>query len=153
MKFPILNRLSRYLLTMTFAGGLACVCEASEGVDQAPTVKLQKSESGSSCVIVFATVGERFRLDFAKEGSCPSLKCSPGVNASGQESELPAGLIFDSGDHALVGVPQHPGFHEYVVLRTEKGQTSEQVVLIDIQAHSLGAGGMEYASYFAGGRR
>lgn len=151
MKTSLLKRLLRPALALPIGFLLSGPLGAAEESELSPAVKLQRSETGSSCVMVFATVGEQFRFDFSKEGSCSTLKCAPGVSASGQKSELPAGLGYDSKERALVGVPQRPGFHEYVVLRTEKGVTSEQVVLIDIQGHSFASGGMDYASYFAGG--
>lgn len=153
MTSPFVARLLRPVLSIAFGGALCVFAGAEEPDELAPAVDLRKSEAGSRCVMVFATVGEEFRFDFAREGACPTLECAPGIDAAGEKSELPAGLCFDSEQDALVGVPQRPGFHEYVVLRTERGITSEQVVLIDIQGHSFSSGGMDYAAYFAGGIR
>ena len=151
MKTSLFSRLLAPTLAFTMGVSLAGFAAAAEERELSPAVKLQKCESGSSHVMVFAKVGERFRYDFSREESCQTLKCVPGIGVSGQRSELPAGLDYDSEERALIGVPQYPGFHEYVVLRTERGVTSEQVVLIDIQGHSLSSGGLEYASYFADG--
>lgn len=151
MKSPYVNRLLFPFLSAVLTGAACCLAGTKEERPISPAVGLENVARGNSCVMVFAKVGEPFYFEFSEEGACPSLKCSPGVDVSGEKSELPAGLGFDTEKSALVGVPQHPGFHEYVVLRTEKGGTSEQVVLIDIQGHSFSSGGMQYASYFAGG--
>ncbi len=109
--------------------------------------------SPNSCVMVFARVGERFRFDLLPGEEKASTDCSVGRNAVGEVSTLPEGLAFDVDAAALRGVPQKPGFFEFVVLQTGEGRTSEQVVLIDIQEHSFGSGGLDYASYVADGVR
>lgn len=151
MKPNFASRLFLPVFSIAVGVALASGSLAEAAEEPSPTVDLEQSDSGSSCVLVFATVGERFRFDFSGEKPCPTLKCSPGLTVSGHESEPPAGLGLDLKEKALVGVPLRPGFHEYVVLRTEKGVTSEQVVLIDVQGRDFAAGGMEYASYFSGG--
>lgn len=100
--------------------------------------------------MVFARVGERFQFDLEVSEHL-STDCVVGENATGESSSLPAGLAFNAEEATLEGVPLRAGFHEFVVLQTEKGMTREQVVLIDIQEHSFGSGGVDYASYVAGG--
>ncbi len=107
----------------------------------------------NSCVMVFARVGERFRFDLLPGEGKSATDCAVGRNAAGEVSTLPEGLAFDADAAALRGVPQKPGFFEFVVLQTEQGRTTEQVVLIDIQEHSFGSGGLDYASYVADGIR
>ncbi|MBK1878417.1 hypothetical protein [Pelagicoccus mobilis] len=131
----------------------ACLAGDKQDGALSGVVDLKSEKSESRCVMVFAKVGERFRYEFKEEKPCPSLECAPGINALGEESALPQGLGFNADEFVLEGIPMRPGFHEYVVMRTEKGVTREHVVLIDIQEHSFAAGGVEYASYLAGGMR
>lgn len=137
---------SIFAATLWGAAGLA-----GETVDtrEEAEVALEKTSCGCECVMVFAKVGEEFQYDFETESGQSLIV--PGMNASGEMSRPPQGLRLDAGDAELSGIPLRPGFHEFVVLQTEKGVTHEKVVLIDVQGHSFAAGGLDYASYFAGG--
>ncbi|EDY81813.1 hypothetical protein VDG1235_1431 [Verrucomicrobiia bacterium DG1235] len=147
---------SRFALSLTALISLVALVTVTEARDDFGTsveVALEKSECGSSCVMVFARVGERFRYELKAEDSYSAIRFASGENASGEKSTLPAGLSLDKKENALVGVPLKAGFHEFVVLRTDKGVTREEVVLIDIQGHPFSSGSSDYASYFAGGLR
>ncbi len=133
------------------ASSLLGFVHGAEEPEPCSTIALSRSDCGtSSCVMVFARVGERFQFDLQVSDHL-STDCVVGVNATGESSSLPAGLAFNAEEASLEGVPLRAGFHEFVVLQTEKGMTREQVVLIDIQEHSFGSGGVDYASYVAGG--
>lgn len=117
-----------------------------------PEVALEDSHSGNSYVMVFGEVGDPFAYQLGEAGAGP-VRYRQGVSASGDPCELPEGLEFDADSIELRGVPARPGFHEFVLLETERGVTRERVVLIDIQDPSLSAGIEGYAAYFFQGVR
>ena len=117
------------------------------------TVILEDSECGNACVMVFGTVGEALGISLADGPAQVFVKCEEGLNAMGEPCVLPEGIVFDQESLSLHGVPSKPGFHEFVVLMTEKGVTREQVVLIDIQPAPSLQMQDAYASYFFGGIR
>lgn len=154
MKTAIQTRKTLSFAAMVVASSLFGFAQGSDSVEPCSPVALSKSECGtSSCVMVFARVGERFQFDLKASEYFSAVDCVVGESATGRESSLPAGLIFNEEEGLLQGIPLRSGFHEFVVLQIEKGVTREQVVLIDIQEHSFGSGGVDYASYVAGGVR
>lgn len=83
--------------------------------------------------MLFGKVGEVFECQINDNSGKTLSRISAGQGASGEQSQLPKGIELDLKHGCLMGVPQQSGFHEFVVLVTEKGVTRELVYLIDIQ--------------------
>lgn len=154
MKLFSKNRSVLSVAALVAASSVASFAQAGRQADACSAVALSESEvDESSCVMVFARVGERFRFELSPSDAQSPVVCVVGKNADGEMSLLPQGLVFNAEDARLEGVPQRSGFHEFVVVRTEEGQPREQVVLIDIQGHAFAGGGVDYASYVGLGVR
>ncbi|MBD5778690.1 hypothetical protein IEN85_04250 [Pelagicoccus sp. NFK12] len=152
MKLFSKNRSSLSVAVLLAAGSLVNFAQATGQGESSSAVALSESDSGdSSCVMVFARVGERFRYELPAASGQAVEKCVVGKNADGEVSSLPRGLVFNAKEASLEGVPLRAGFHEFVVVSTEAGEPREQVVLIDIQGHAFAGGGVDYASYVANG--
>ncbi|MDQ8202518.1 hypothetical protein [Pelagicoccus sp. SDUM812003] len=146
-----LSRILAALSIFSFlAAGATLACD-EKGEDVA--VELADSDCGSACVMVFGTVGEPFHVDLAGGKQARGAQYVSGPNALGEPCELPEGIAFDETSLSLEGVPSRPGFHEFVLLETKRGITTERVVLIDIQAPVEARSLQSYASYFLGGIR
>ncbi len=116
------------------------------GREQQSGVSLSSCEDGSEYVMVFGKVGEPFdcQLDFQVQSQCVA-----GYGASGEKCLPPKGIELDIQQGRLHGVPQKSGFHEFVVLVSEKGRTYERVLLIDIQESGINPMLDFYASAYA----
>lgn len=133
------------------ATGDATVSERSERPDK--VVNLDDSGSGSACVMVFGSVGRPFAVALGGPSGRSFAQCEEGLSAGGAPCVLPEGIAFDQETGLLRGVPQKAGFHEFVLLVTEKGVTRERVFLIDIQDESRTKSLNDYAFHFFGGIR
>ena len=109
-------------------------------------INLASEDCGSACVMVFAKVGESFTFEFLENGLKNGMDVALGIDAMGEDCELPEGLTFNQEELALEGMPQVAGFHEFIVLVTEKGVTREKVVLIDIEESSAHPARDSYAT-------
>lgn len=153
-----MKRLNSIRLASSFLAifaGCSLETRAAEQAENLPSsvVELERGERGNSCLMVFGRVGERLHCDLDGAAESSPTICEVGEDAEGKASCLPTGLVFDADKAVLRGVPLRAGFHEFVVLRTEGGETREQVVLIDIQGVAHAGAGVDYAAYFASGIR
>ena len=129
MKSLVRLSLAPSSLLLLAASFLTSESLAGESTLPAASVALEASDCASPCVMVFAKVGESFDYEVKPGAEAVDSECSIGVNAAGEASSLPAGLKFDPIEGRLYGVPLHPGFHEFVVLRDAGDWQVEQVVL------------------------
>ena len=106
---------------------------------------------GDSCVMVFGSVGESFQYKLGQSDA--SADFAIGLDESGAICKLPEGLKLNRDEGVLTGTPLRGGFHEFVVLHTDKGVTRERVLLIDIQDAGVNPMLDSYASLLIGAAR
>ncbi len=99
MKIVSRSRAALSIAALSAIASLPSIAFAGGSSEPSPAVALSEGDcDSSSCVMVFARVGERFRYDLPLVQNQSDAECSVGKDVNGERSSLPEGLVFNAED-------------------------------------------------------